>query len=46
MFDLENFSESTLANNPNDFKILEFGDIVVLALMNELWSIFYLLLSL
>ena len=43
MFDLENFSESTLANNSNDFKVLKFGDIVVLALMNELWSVFLLL---
>ena len=45
MFDLENFSESTFANNSYDFEILKFGDIVVLALMNELWSIFLLLLS-
>ena len=46
MLNLEDFSEGSLANNSNDFEILKFGDIVVFALMNELWSILNLLLSL
>lgn len=46
MLNLEDFSEGSLSNNSHDFEILKFGDIVVLALMNELWSILNLLLSL
>ena len=42
MLDLENFSESSFAYNSYDFKVLKLGSLV-LTLMNELWSVFYLL---